>query len=104
MDRKLTEEMQKRRDVRQSIVRSSDRSEKIRTYNFPQVCHSPTQTDLGPPGSLQDNHVKDRVTDHRIGMTLSNLDAVFEGDHLRMIVDELQREHEESTIEDMLNE
>ncbi|KAG8994393.1 hypothetical protein FRB94_009931 [Tulasnella sp. JGI-2019a] len=82
LDRKLTEEMQKRRDVRQSIVRSADRSEKIRTYNFPQ----------------------DRLTDHRIGMTISNLDAVFEGDHLRMVIDELQREHEESTIEDMLNE
>lgn len=43
---------------RKSQVRSGDRSEKIRTYNYPQS----------------------RVTDHRIGMTVYNLDAVMAGD------------------------
>lgn len=43
---------------RKSQVRSGDRSEKIRTYNYPQS----------------------RVTDHRIGMTIYNLDAVMAGD------------------------
>lgn len=42
---------------RKSQVKSGDRSEKIRTYNFPQ----------------------NRVTDHRIGLTLYNLDQVIEG-------------------------
>ncbi len=42
---------------RKSQVKSGDRSEKIRTYNFPQ----------------------NRVTDHRIGLTLYNLDQVMEG-------------------------
>lgn len=37
MDRKLTLEMENRRNVRLTQVRGADRSEKIRTYNFPQV-------------------------------------------------------------------
>ncbi len=44
-------------DARRSMVGSGDRSEKIRTYNFPQQ----------------------RVTDHRIGLTLHQLDLVMEG-------------------------
>ena len=55
-----------RREVeseRRSQVGSGDRSEKIRTYNFPQG----------------------RVTDHRIKLTLHRLDAVLDGDLDEMI-------------------
>ena len=51
---------------RKAMVGSGDRSEKIRTYNFPQ----------------------NRVTDHRIGLTLHQLDLVMEG-RLQPIVDAL---------------
>ncbi|NLY89782.1 MAG: PCRF domain-containing protein, partial [Firmicutes bacterium] len=44
--------------TRRSLVRSGDRSERIRTYNFPQ----------------------NRVTDHRVGLTLHRLDAIIAGD------------------------
>ncbi len=48
---------------RRSMIKSGDRSDKIRTYNFPQ----------------------NRVTDHRIGFTLYNLDRIMEGDLEEMI-------------------
>ncbi|KAG8911321.1 hypothetical protein FRC02_006681 [Tulasnella sp. 418] len=82
LDRKMAEEAQKRRDTRKNLVKSSDRSEKIRTYNFAQ----------------------DRVTDHRIGMTISNLEEVFEGERLSLIIDELQKDHQESVMEELLDE
>ena len=52
---------------RKSMVSSGDRSAKIRTYNYPQG----------------------RVTDHRIGLTLYDLQNVINGDAQRLI-DELQ--------------
>ncbi|HZQ24786.1 MAG TPA: peptide chain release factor 1 [Terriglobales bacterium] len=63
-------EMQKQQDAlakeRRAMVGSGDRSEKIRTYNFPQ----------------------NRVTDHRIGLTIHQLEAVMDG-RLQPMVDAL---------------
>lgn len=63
---KEAEERAKRDSERKGQVGTGDRSEKIRTYNFPQ----------------------NRVTDHRIGLTLHKLDYVMEGD-LDEIIDSL---------------
>ncbi|MGN6546740.1 MAG: peptide chain release factor 1 [Aureliella sp.] len=56
-DHKRQEEMKKRSDTRKTLTGSGDRSERIRTYNFPQ----------------------NRITDHRIGLTLYKLDSVMAG-------------------------
>ena len=61
---------------RRSQIGSGDRSERIRTYNFPQG----------------------RVTDHRIGLTLHKLDAVLEGEALDEIVDALTTEDQAARL------
>ncbi|KAJ7741571.1 hypothetical protein DFH07DRAFT_750986 [Mycena maculata] len=82
MEAKLVREMEARRASRRNLVKSTDRSDKIRTYNFAQ----------------------ERVTDHRIGLSMKNLRSVMEGDGLQDIVAALQRDHEESQMEDLLGE
>ncbi len=65
-----------RSQSRRSQVGSGDRSERIRTYNFPQG----------------------RVTDHRIGLTLYNLAKVMEGEALDEIIDPLIAEDETARL------
>ncbi len=71
----LNSEQQKQHDeqaeARRSLVGSGDRSERIRTYNYPQG----------------------RLTDHRINLTLYQLNDVLAGD-LNMVIDPLKREHQ----------
>lgn len=62
-------------DTRRSQVGSGDRSEKIRTYNFPQ----------------------NRITDHRIGLTLHQLDAVLEG-NLAPMIDALRAHYQSEAL------
>jgi peptide chain release factor 1 len=59
-------------EARKAMVGSGDRSERIRTYNFPQG----------------------RVTDHRIGLTLHKLDEIIQGSGLGELVDALISEDE----------
>jgi peptide chain release factor 1 len=66
LDRQIAEQQSKISEERRSMVGSGDRSEKIRTYNFPQS----------------------RVTDHRIGRTLHRLEDVLQG-QMDMLIDPL---------------
>ena len=65
-----------RASMRRGQVGGGDRSERIRTYNFPQS----------------------RVTDHRIGLTVHKLEQVLSGDALGEIIDQLRIEDEASQL------
>ncbi len=67
-EQKLQEQMSEYSENRRSLIGSGDRSEKIRTYNFPQS----------------------RCTDHRIGFTSHNLDGIM-GGALAEVTDELMK-------------
>ena len=65
---KIEEEQKKMSESRLKLIGSGDRSEKIRTYNFPQ----------------------DRITDHRIGYSRSNIPTALSGE-IDDLIDELQK-------------
>lgn len=79
-DMKLQEEQQKYASQRKSAVGTGDRSERIRTYNYPQS----------------------RVTDHRIGLTLQKLNQIMEG-NLDEIVEALTLSEQTEKLKELNN-
>jgi len=77
LDRAIADQQAQLAAERRSQVRSLDRSERIRTYNFPQ----------------------DRVTDHRIGLSVGDLGGVLEGKGLDRIIEELAARDRQSQLE-----
>ena len=71
LEAKISEQKTEEAQNRRNLVGSGDRSERIRTYNFPQG----------------------RVTDHRINLTLYKLDEVLGGD-LEQVIEPLVAEHQ----------
>jgi peptide chain release factor 1 len=70
-DQQTREQQAKEASTRKSLIGSGDRSERIRTYNFPQG----------------------RITDHRINLTLYRIEAIMDGD-LDELVERLAAEHQ----------
>jgi peptide chain release factor 1 len=75
LDARIAEQEAERSRMRKTQVGTGDRSAKIRTYNFPQ----------------------DRVTDHRINLTLHDLQRILDGD-LGRIIDALQEAADEENL------
>ena len=79
-DKFQTEADEKYAESRRSQVGTGDRSERIRTYNFPQG----------------------RVTDHRIGYTMYNIDAFMNGD-LEDLITALEMADQKAKLEKQIN-
>ena len=77
-DQEEQRQAQEQADQRRSLVGSGDRSERIRTYNFPQG----------------------RVTDHRINLTLYKLDEILQG-NLDSVIEPLVSEHHAAALMDL---
>ena len=71
LDLKIREQHEEIAEERRGMVGKGDRSEKIRTYNFPQ----------------------NRVSDHRVQVTVHNLEAVLDG-RLDQLIEPLLRHHQ----------
>ena len=81
LDAAQTKQQDEQAANRRQLVGSGDRSERIRTYNFPQG----------------------RVTDHRINLTLYKLDEVIAGD-LASVVEPLVREHQADQLQQLADD
>jgi peptide chain release factor 1 len=79
LEKAINEQQQEISASRRSQVGSGDRSERIRTYNFPQG----------------------RMTDHRINLTLYRLDSIMEGD-IGEILDALGTHHQTELLQQEL--
>ncbi len=71
MDHAISEQQKTQSENRRNLVGTGDRSDRIRTYNFPQG----------------------RLTDHRIGLTLYRLEDIMEGS-VQLVIDPLVQEHQ----------
>jgi len=81
VDKERRERQQKEAAHRKSLIGSGDRSERIRTYNFPQG----------------------RVTDHRINLTLYKIDAIMQGD-LDELIGALAQEFQAEQLAELATE
>lgn len=75
-DKILQDQLEKEGENRKALIGRGNRSEKIRTYNYPQ----------------------NRVTDHRIGLTINRLDAIMDG-KLELVIEPLINAYQKEALE-----
>jgi len=81
LDAEQSKQQKQQAETRRNLVGTGDRSERIRTYNFPQG----------------------RLTDHRINLTLYKLDKVMEGE-LEEVVEALRQEYQTDQLSSLVDE
>jgi peptide chain release factor 1 len=81
MNAEIEKQQKEQAQTRKSLVGSGDRSERIRTYNYPQG----------------------RVTDHRINLTLYKLDEIIQGD-LNQVIEPLINEYQAELLASLSGE
>ncbi|CAK9441299.1 uncharacterized protein LODBEIA_P51680 [Lodderomyces beijingensis] len=81
-EKERVEEMNKQKQMRTSQVSSTDRSDKIRTYNWPQ----------------------NRITDHRCGFSLHDIDGCMSGSRLMEIINRVAEVEYQQRLEDLLSD
>jgi peptide chain release factor 1 len=81
MNAEIEKQQKEQAQTRKSLVGSGDRSERIRTYNYPQG----------------------RVTDHRINLTLYKLDEIIQGD-LNQVIEPLINEYQAEQLASLSGE
>ncbi|KAI5959455.1 MRF1 [Candida theae] len=80
-ERERIQELEKQKNLRTSQVKTTDRSDKIRTYNYPQ----------------------NRITDHRCGYSLHDIDGCMKGEKLQDIIDKVTEVEYEERMDEMVS-
>lgn len=80
-ERDRIEELEKQKNLRTSQVKTTDRSDKIRTYNYPQ----------------------NRITDHRCGYSLHDIEGCMKGEKLQDIIDKVKEVEYKERMDEMVS-
>lgn len=80
-ERDRIEELEKQKNLRTSQVKTTDRSDKIRTYNYPQ----------------------NRITDHRCGYSLHDIDGCMKGEKLQDIINKVKEVEYKERMDEMVS-
>lgn len=80
LDRKLAQDVEDRRATRREQVSGASRSDKTRTYNWAQ----------------------DRMTDHRIGLSVTGIQNILDGEGLEYVLEQLKQHHDSQRMESLL--